>query len=114
MVLAKSTPRNQEEIGEKSCSNVRVLMRSRPMNEIEKARNDVQAIRMENGCSVHEMQVVSLNATGMEMVRNFAFDACISETVSQQDVFRSSGIVDLIESAFKGYFLNERVVLLLE
>ncbi|RHZ39190.1 hypothetical protein DYB31_002223 [Aphanomyces astaci] len=50
-----------------------------------------------------EMQVVSAGAGGRELVRNFQFDLCASEDMSQDDFFNLSGITTLLDSALEGY-----------
>ncbi|RHY34524.1 hypothetical protein DYB32_000881 [Aphanomyces invadans] len=50
-----------------------------------------------------EMQVVSAGAGGRELVRNFQFDLCASEDVSQEEFFNLSGITTLLDSALEGY-----------
>ncbi|KAF0706466.1 hypothetical protein AaE_014093, partial [Aphanomyces astaci] len=49
------------------------------------------------------MQVVSAGAGGRELVRNFQFDLCASEDMSQDDFFNLSGITTLLDSALEGY-----------
>ncbi|DAZ98814.1 TPA: LOW QUALITY PROTEIN: hypothetical protein N0F65_000970 [Lagenidium giganteum] len=50
-----------------------------------------------------EMQVVSPNANGRELVRSFQFDLCASEEWTQGNFFRSCGVTALLDSVVEGY-----------
>lgn len=86
----------------RSSENVRVMIRTRPMNDTERNRGDRQVVFMspENPKS---MEVVSQSGAGKEMIRTFAFDHCLHEQMSQEQVFHHTGVTSLLESAVEGY-----------
>lgn len=82
--------------------SVHVVVRSRPMNAVEKARGDQHLFRFSEP---RDMQVVSASAGSgnRELVRSFQFDFCASEGLSQASFFRSSGAMALMDSVVEGY-----------
>lgn len=83
---------------------MRVVVRARPLNTVEKARGDQHLFRFSTK-EPRDMQVISAAAgTGnRELVRSFQFDFCASEELSQTSFFRSSGAMALMDSVVEGY-----------
>ncbi|KAF0697348.1 Aste57867_11949 [Aphanomyces stellatus] len=105
LVRRSRTPSRTESSSRKpqaAESSVRVALRARPLNTAELGRGDSSMLRFVSN-NRSEMQVVSASAGGRELVRNFQFDVCACETVSQTDFFQLSGITTLLDSALEGY-----------
>ncbi|KAF4045917.1 Kinesin motor domain [Phytophthora infestans] len=90
---------------------VRVVVRCRPMNAIERSRGDQSVFRFQSKQPT-SFQVVSTqnssnnnnSGSARELVRSFQFDLCASEELSQRQFFSACGVVPLLESVVEGYF----------
>lgn len=93
--------------------SVRVVVRCRPMNSVERGRGDAHLFRfppppapsLDQPPLHRELQVVSASAPNSqrELVRSFQFDLCASEQLSQTQFFRFSGVAGLLDAVTEGY-----------
>lgn len=83
-------------MGDSAETNVRVAVRFRPMNEREKAMNDVSCIQI----SGTQIAITSSVATNEE--KNYAFDFVFDENSFQTEVWDAIGD-PILAKAFSGY-----------
>nr|CCA19067.1 kinesinlike protein putative [Albugo laibachii Nc14] len=93
---AESTERSEN-------TQLRVVVRGRPLLSTEKQREDASCCRfLPTGAK--EMQIVTLDpSTNRETIRSFHFDLCASEHTSQIEFFQRCGVVEILQSVVQGY-----------
>ncbi|KAL0583596.1 hypothetical protein ABG067_006515 [Albugo candida] len=92
-----------ESIARPENTQLRVVVRGRPLHSVEKDRDDAKCCRFLPTES-NELQIVTLDPiSNRETIRSFHFDWCASENTSQIDFFQHCGIVEILENVVQGY-----------
>lgn len=92
-----------ESIARPENTQLRVVVRGRPLHSAEKDRDDAKCCRFLPTES-NELQIVTLDPiSNRETIRSFHFDWCASENTSQIDFFQHCGIVEILENVVQGY-----------
>jgi hypothetical protein len=82
-------------------SAIRVVVRTRPLHPHETADGVVSIVSVApDDATLH---VTSEGQGGRVVTKSFVFPKCLRPTASQADVFHSSGVKELLDSALDGY-----------
>jgi hypothetical protein len=80
---------------------IRVVVRTRPLSQPETVAGLVPAVTV-GGPDAASIYVECEGQGGRQVTKSFAFPACIKPEASQQDVFETSGVTELLDSAMNG------------
>jgi predicted ATPase len=86
--------------------NVRVVVRVRPLSHSEAQVGDEEVMRI--GADKTTIQVLlpsdeDFAGNTRHSVKKFALDGCLDQSTTQQQVFNSSGVKSLLNSALEGF-----------
>ena len=89
-----------------STENVRVVVRTRPMSEAEQVSGCEEVMRI--GADKASIQVLlptdeDFTGAARQTVKKFALDGCLDPSTTQEQVFESSGVKTLLNSALEGF-----------
>ena len=95
----KKGKQNQEE-------NVHVVVRIRPLSEDEQGQGAEEGMRI--GADKRTIQVllpddVDFAGSSRQTVKKFSLDGCLPSRTTQEEVFNSSGVKSLLDSALEGF-----------
>jgi len=95
----KKGKQNQEE-------NVHVVVRIRPLSEDEQGQGAEEVMRI--GADKRTIQVllpddVDFAGSSRQTVKKFSLDGCLPSRTTQEEVFNSSGVKSLLDSALEGF-----------
>ena len=100
MPSSKKKGKQQEE------ENVHVVVRIRPLSEDEQGQGAEEVMRI--GADKRTIQVllpddVDFAGSSRQTVKKFSLDGCLPSRTTQEEVFNSSGVKSLLDSALEGF-----------
>lgn len=97
-----SSSRSRSSAPAPRASSIKVVVRMRPLNDVEKSNGEREVAEVSGSKEVRVLQAMAASSAACTE-RCFDFHACLGPAVGQADVFNICGISQLVDAALRGY-----------